>query len=150
MYLDHRLARLASLEMWRNCQKGCPYANLILQCSIRREYMYICQDLISEIYYLENPDKPLRAQSTVAPNRNMWDWLTVSRSTVTADSPPRQPICRFVVPATPVPIICECPFICESRVVPVRESSFPVGSFGERVLRSGHACEARSAADSDL
>ena len=69
----------------------------------------------------------------------MWDRLTATTPTVTLESTFRQPIRRFTVSRTP-------PFrlsfhLC-FRVVPVCVSSFPVGSFGERALRGGHACEA--------
>ncbi len=55
---------------------------------------------------------------------------------MTADSAPLQPIYRFTVSLTvsrpPRSYRSACRFICVCRVVPVRVSSFPVGSFGER------------------
>ena len=65
----------------------------------------------------------------------MWDRPTASTPTVTLESTFRQPIRRFTVSRTPpVPLVVSP--VC-FRVVPVCVSSFPVGSFGERVPRSG-------------
>ena len=59
---------------------------------------------------------------------------------MTLESTFRQPIRRFTVSRTPpVPLVVSP--VC-FRVVPVCVSSFPVGSFGERVPRGGLACEA--------
>ena len=55
---------------------------------------------------------------------------------MTADSVPRQPICRFTFPEPPH---SACRFTCVCRVVPVRS----LWDLPWNVLpRSGHACEA--------
>ena len=71
--------------------------------------------------------------------RDMWDRLTASTPTVTLESTFRQPIRRFTVSR---PTVFRLSFHLCFRVVPVCVSSFPVGSFGERVLRGGLVSEA--------
>ena len=84
---------------------------------------------------IADPRRACSSASTPSQPTHRVDADSDSREYIPSENTFRRPICRFTVSRTP-PFRFMSFHLC-FRVVPVCVSSFPVGSFGERVPRSG-------------